>query len=200
MGSKRSTNLSLIRIKNTTLLQRKRGFIKIVNTSLNFFKSRLELGILNFFKHTLIFSFGSSKIGLRLSGRSLSLSKRDTSTKGLGLKIAERIDSQAVGISTSGLSKIALNTGPNFLKKSLTLGKVSFSKGLSEFRIDFIKFHSESLRQSVGFRCRPRKLEQRILISLALSFSKSLDTLSILESNIGVSIFHLTVKHSILNN
>ena len=200
MGSKRSTNLSFIRIKNTTLLQRKRGFIKIVNTSLNFFKSRLELGILNFCKHTLIFSLGSSKIGLRLSGRSLSLSKRDTSTKGLGLKIAKRIDSQAVGISTGGLSKIVLNTGPNFLKKSFTLGKVRFSKSLSKFCIDFIEFRTESLRQSVGFRCRPRKLEQRILISLTLSLSKSLDTLSILESNIGVSIFHLTVKHSILND
>lgn len=139
-------------------------------------------------------------LGLSLSKTSLSLGERNPSTKGLGLKIAERIDSQAVGISAGGLSKIALNTGPNFLKESLTLGKVGFSKGLSEFCIDFIKFHPESLRQSVGFRCRPRKLEQRILIGLALSFSKSLDTLSILESNIGVSIFHLTVKHSTLDD
>ena len=149
---------------------------------------------------TLSNSLSLSKAGLRLSSRSLRFGKRDTSTKGLGLKIAKRIDSQAVGISTGGLSKVALNTRPNFLKESLALGKVSFSKGLSEFCIDFIKFSTESLRQSVGFRCRPRKLEQRILISLALSFSKSLDTLSILKSNIGVSIFHLTVKHSILDD
>jgi len=146
------------------------------------------------------FSLSFSKTGLRLSSRSLSFGKRDTSTKGLGLKITERINSQTVGISTSGLSKVALNTRPNFLKESLTLDKVSFSKGLSEFCVDFIKFSTESLRQSVGFRCRPRKLEQRILISLALSFSKSLDTLSILKSNIGVSVFHLTVKHSILDD
>lgn len=200
MISKSSTNFSLIRIKNTTLLQRKRRFIKIVNTSLNFFKSRLELGILNFCKHTLIIGFNFGKIGLRLSGRSLRLGKRNPSTKGLGLKIAERIDSQAVGISAGGLSKIALNTGPNFLKESLTLGKVSFSKGLSEFCVDFIEFRAESLRQSVRFRCGLRKLEQRILISLALSLSKSLNTLSILKSNIGVNIFHLTVEHSILDD
>lgn len=200
MISKSSTNFSLIRIKNTTLLQRKRRFIKIVNTSLNFFKSRLELRILNFCKHTLIISFNFSKIGLRLSGRSLSLGKRNTSTKGLGLKIAERIDSQTVGISTGSLSKVILDTRPDFLKESLTLRDISFSKGLSEFCVDFIKFRAESLRQSVGFRCGLRKLEQRILISLALSFSKSFNTLGILKSNIGVNIFHLTVEHSVLDD
>ena len=187
MVSKRSTNFSLIKIKNTTLLQRKRRFIKIVNTRLNFTKSRLKLRILNFCKHTLIINFSLSKTSLSLSSRSLSFGKRNTSAKGLGLKIAKRIDSQTVGISTGGLSKIALNTRPNFLKKSLTLSKVSFSKGLSEFCVDFIEFHTESLRQSVGFRCGLRKLEQRILINLALSFSKSFNTLSIFQSNISVN-------------
>lgn len=200
MVSKCSTNFSLIRIKNTTLLQRKRRFIKIVNTRLNFTKSRLKLRILNFCKHTLIISFSLSKTSLSLSSRSLSFGKRDTSTKSLGLKIAERINSQAVGISTGSLSKVILDTGPDLMEKSLTLRDISFSKGLSEFCVDFIKFNTESLRQSVGFRCRPCKLEQRILISLALSFSKSLDTLSILESNIGVNIFHLTIEHSVLND
>ena len=145
-------------------------------------------------------SLGLSKTSLSLSSRSLSFGERDASTEGLGLKITKRINSQTVGISTGGLSKVALNTGPNFLKESLTLGEVSFSKGLSEFCVDFIEFNTESLRQSVGFRCRLRKLKQRILISLALSFSKNLNTLSILESNIGVNIFHLTVKHSILDD
>lgn len=200
MVSKRSTNFSLIRIKNTTLLQRKRRFIKIINTRLNFTKSRLKLRILNFCKHTLVISFGLSKTSLSLSSRGLSLSERDTSTEGLGLKIAERINSQAVGISTGSLSKVILDTRPNLLKESLTLGDISFSRGLSEFCVDFIEFHTESLRQSVGFRCGLRKLEQRILIGLALSFSKSFDTLSILESNIGVSIFHLTVEHSVLDD
>ena len=121
MIGKSSTNFSLIRIKNTTLLQRKRRFIKIVNASLNFLKSRLELGILNFCKHTLIISFNFSKIGLRLSGKSLRFGERDASSEGLGLKIAERINSQTVGISASGLSKVILDTRPNFLKKCLTL-------------------------------------------------------------------------------
>ena len=145
-------------------------------------------------------SLGLSKTSLGLSSRSLSFSERDASTEGLDLKITKRINSQAVGISTGGLSKIVLNTRPNLLKKSLTLRDISFSKGLSEFCVDFIEFHTESLRQSVRFRYGLRKLEQRILIGLALSFSKSLDTLSILEGNIGVSIFHLTVKHSILDD
>ena len=149
---------------------------------------------------TLSNSLGLSKTSLGLSSRSLSFSERDASTEGLDLKITKRINSQAVGISTGGLSKIVLNTRPNLLKKSLTLRDISFSKGLSEFCVDFIEFHTESLRQSVRFRYGLRKLEQRILIGLALSFSKSLDTLSILEGNIGVSIFHLTVKHSILDD
>ena len=135
-----------------------------------------------------------------MSSRSLSFSKRNTSTEGLGLKIAEHVDSQAVGISTSGLSKVILDTRPDLLKKSLTLRDISFSKGLSEFCVDFIEFRTESLRQSIGFRCGLRKLEQRILINLALSFSKSFNTLSILESNIGVNIFHLTIEHSVLND
>ena len=136
-----------------------------------------------------IFRLGLSltKIGLRLSGRSLSFSERNASTERLGLKIAERINSQAIGISTGGLSKVALNTRPNFLKKSLTLRDISFSKSLSEFCVDFIEFHTESLRQSVGLRCGLRKLKQRILIGLALSFSKSFDTLSIFQSNISIN-------------
>ena len=149
---------------------------------------------------TLGNSLSLSKTSLGLSSGGLSFGKRNTSTEGLGLKIAERVDSQTVGISTGGLSKVILDTRPNFLKESLTLGNISFSKGLSEFCVDFIEFHTESLRQSVGFRCGLRKLEQRILIGLALSFSKSFDTLSILESNIGVSIFHLTVEHSVLDD
>ena len=193
MVSKRSTNLSLIRIEKTTLIQRKRRFVKILNTSIDLTNSRLKLRILNICKNTLISS-------ISLSSRSLSFSERDASTEGLGLKITERIDSQAVGISTGGLSKVILDTGPDLLEKSLTLRDISFSKGLSEFCVDFIKFHTKSLRQSVGFRCGPYKLEQRILISLTLSFSKSLDTLSILKSNIGINIFHLTVKHSVLDD
>ncbi len=141
-----------------------------------------------------------SKTSLSLSSRSLSLSKRNASTEGLGLKIAERINSQTIGISTNGLSKVILDTRPDLLKKSLTLRDISFSKGLSKFCVDFIEFRTESLRQSVGFRCGLRKLEQRILIGLALSFSKSFNTLSILKSNIGVSIFHLTVEHSVLDD
>lgn len=193
MVSKRSTNLSFIRIENTTLIQRKRRFIKILNTGIDLTNSRFQLGILNICKNTLI-------ISISLSSRSLSFGKRDTSTERLGLKITKRVDSQTVGISTGGLSKVILNTRPNFLKESLTLGNISFSKGLSEFCVDFIEFHTESLRQGVGFRCGLRKLEQRILISLALSFGKSFNTLGILESNIGVSIFHLTIEHSVLNN
>ena len=176
--------------------------LNIIKTSYRENFISLSISKLNAALTQSVFSFSLSfcKTGLRLSGRSLSFGKRDTSFKGLGLKIAERIDSQAVGISTGGLSKIVLNTGPNFLKESFTLGKVSFSNGPTEFCVDFIKFSTESLRQGVGFRCRPRKLEQRILIILALSFSKSLDTLSILESNIGVSIFHLTIEHNVLND
>ena len=155
---------------------------------------------LNISKRNTTRSKSILRLSLSLSSRGLSFGERDTSTEGLGLKIAERINSQTVGISTGGLSKIILDTRPNFLKESLTLGNISFSKGLSEFCVDFIKLHTESLRQGVGFRCGLRKLKQRILISLALSFSKSFDTLSILESNIGVSIFHLTVEHSVLND
>ena len=145
-------------------------------------------------------SLSLSKTSLSLSSRSLRFGKRDTSTKGLSLKITERIDSQTIGISTGGLSKVALNTRPNFLKKSLTLRDISFSKSLSEFCVDFIEFHTEPLRQSVGLRCGLRKLEQRILISLTLSFSKSFNTLGILKSDIGVSIFQLTIEHSVLND
>lgn len=151
-------------------------------------------------KSILRLGLSLSKTSLGLSSRSLSFGERDASTKRLGLKITKRVDSQTIGISTSGLSKVILDTRPDLLKKSLTLRNISFSKGLSEFCVDFIEFHTESLRQSVGFRCRLRKLEQRILISLALSFSKSFNTLGILESNIGVSIFHLTIEHSVLDD
>ena len=155
---------------------------------------------LNISKRNTTRSKSILRLSLSLSSRGLSFGERDTSTEGLGLKIAERVNSQAVGISTSSLSKVILNTRPNFLKESLTLGRISFSKGLSEFCVDFIEFHTESLRQGVGFRYGLRKLKQRILISLALSFRKNFDTLSILKSNIGVNIFHLTIKHSILDD
>ena len=151
-----------------------------------------------FTKSILSFSLSLRKTSLSLRSRSLGLRKRNTSAERLGLKITESINSQAVGISTSGLSKVVLDTRPNLLKKSLTLRNISFSKGLSEFCVDFIELHTESLRQSVGFRCGLRKLEQRILISLTLSFSKSFNTLSILQSNISVSITHLTIQHSTL--
>ena len=149
-----------------------------------------------------IFRLGLSlnKTSLSLSSRSLSFGERNTGSEGFSLKITKCVNSQTVSISLSSLSKVVPDTRPNFLKKSITLRNISFSKGLSEFCVDFIEFRTESLRQSVGFRCGLRKLEQRILISLTLSFSKSFNTLSILKSDIGVSIFQLTIEHSVLND